>query len=165
VERDAAESEHFDRGFVSRAIYGSISVLAVVLVMQEHPPGVARAAATLFGTSLAIALAEAYSETIAEMLAQRRNLDLREASEIWRSAQPILFAANIPTVLVLAAAAGLFSVDDALNVAEFAIYVSLFIWGARVGQLLHDSWWRILLSALVTVAIGLLIGLIKVVFH
>ena len=160
---DAAEL--FDRGFVSRAIYGSISVLAVVLVMQEHPPGVARAAATLFGTSLAIALAEAYSETIAEMLAQRRNLDLKETREIWQHVQPILFAANLPTAVVLLSAAGAFSVEEALNLAELAIYVSLFVWGARVGHLLHDSWLRILLSALITVAIGLLIGLIKVVFH
>jgi hemolysin III len=150
---------------VSRAIYGSISVLAVVLVMQEHPPSVARAAATLFGTSLAIALAEAYSETIAEMLAQRRGLNLNETGDIWRRAQPILFAANVPTAIVLIAAAGLFSVDDALNVAEFAIYVSLFIWGVRVGQLLHDSWLRALASGLITTGIGVLIGLIKVVFH
>jgi hypothetical protein len=99
------------------------------------------------------------------MLAQRRNLDLKETGEIWQRAQPILFAANLPTAVVLLSAVGAFSVDQALNFAELTIYVSLFVWGARVGQLLHDSWLRILLSALITLAIGLLIGLIKVVFH
>lgn len=159
------DEELFDRNFVSRAIYGSISVLAVVLVLQAHPPGAAKAAATLFGTSLAIALAEAYSETIAEILSQRRNLDRHEAAEVWARAKPILLAANIPTTIVLLAAIRVVAVDTALEFAEYAIYVSLFIWGARVGQLLHDSWLRTLTSGLITVAIGLLIGLIKVVFH
>jgi hypothetical protein len=163
--RLTVDEELFHRNFVSRAIYGSISVLAVVLVMQARPPDAVKAAATLFGTSLAIALAETYSETIAEMLSQRRNLDLREAGEIWQRARPILFAANVPTAIVVLAVAGLLSVDTALDVAEFAIYASLFIWGTRVGRLLHDSWLRALASGLVTTGIGVLIGLIKVVFH
>jgi hypothetical protein len=40
----------FDKDFVAKAIYGLITVLAVVLVMEEHPPTAWIAAGTLFGT-------------------------------------------------------------------------------------------------------------------
>ena len=66
--------ERFSKHSVSKAIYGSISVLAVLLVLEEHPPAAWRAAVTLFGSALAIALAEAYSETVAEMISRRVRL-------------------------------------------------------------------------------------------
>lgn len=56
----------FDKRFISKAIYGSVSILAVLLIMEEHPPDGWTAAITLFGTVLAIA--EVYSESIAEII-------------------------------------------------------------------------------------------------
>lgn len=58
----------FDKRFISKAIYGSVSILAVLLIMEEHPPDGWTAAITLFGTVLAIAIAEVYSESIAEII-------------------------------------------------------------------------------------------------
>jgi len=160
-----AQTQLLDKHAVSRAIYGSVSILAVLLVMQSHPPSAWTAAVMLFGTSLAIALAETYSETIAEMIGHQRQFAARELAAIWRRTRPILVAANLPTAIVLLSVAGLYSVSTALNVAEFAVYAALFVWGLRVGQLMHDSWPRIIASGLATVAIGVLIGLIKVIFH
>lgn len=155
----------FDKHSVSKAIYGSISVLAVLLVMEEHPPAAWRAATTLFGTALAIALAESYSETVAEILAQRKRLNAEEIRGIWRLTRPILLSANLPTLVLLLSAAGFYPVAAGLKIAEYAIYLALFAYGARVGQLLHGAWWRSLLGGLFTLAIGVLIGLIKYVFH
>lgn len=156
---------YFDRHYVSKAIYGSISVLAVLLVMEEHPPGVWQAALTIFSTTLAIALAEAYSETIAQVLTQQKRLDTHETHAIWRHTQPILLSANLPTVILLLSATGLYSVTVALNIAEFAIYLALFLYGLRVGQLLHGSWWRNLLTGLSALVLGALIGLVKYLVH
>jgi hypothetical protein len=155
----------FDRNYISKAIYGSISVLAVLLVMQEHPPTAWKAALTLFGATLAIALAEAYSSTIAEMIAQKKRLDAKETKEIWRHTRPILLSANLPTLILLLSATGLYGVGLALEIAEYAIYLALFIYGLRVGQLLHGVWWRRVLSGLTALAMGVLIGLIKYFFH
>ena len=155
----------FDKHYVSKAIYGSISVLAVLLVMEEHPPVAWRAATTLFGTALAIALAESYSETVAELIARRKRLDAEEIRAIWRLTRPILLSANLPTLVLLLSAAGFYSVSTGLEIAEYAVYLALFLYGVRVGQLLHGAWWRSLLSGLFALAIGVLIGLIKYAFH
>lgn len=155
----------FDRHFVSRAIYGSISVLAVLLVMEEHPPSAFEAVLTLFGTTLAIALAEAYSETIAEVIAKRKRLSREEIKALWVQTRPVLLSANLPTLVLLGSLTGLYSVPSALEVAEYAIYLELFVLGFGTGRLLHGSVWRSLLIGLSTLAIGVLIGLIKYVFH
>ena len=157
--------ERFSKHSVSKAIYGSISVLAVLLVMEEHPPAAWRAAVTLFGSALAIALAEAYSETVAEMISRRARLTGAELGAVWRSARPILLAANLPTLFLLLSAAGLYSVPSALLIAEYAVYAALFVYGAWSGRLLHGTWWRSLLGGLFTLAVGALIGLIKYFFH
>lgn len=114
----------FDRNYVSKAIYGSISVLAVLLVMEEHPPTAWQAALTLFGTTLAIALAEAYSATVAEVIAQRKRLDAHEIKAIWHHTQPILISANLPTLILLLSYTGLYTVPAALKAAEYAIYLT-----------------------------------------
>ena len=61
--------EMFDKDFVAKAIYGLISVLAVLLIMEEHPPTAWKGAGILFGTVLVLAMAETYSGTIAETIA------------------------------------------------------------------------------------------------
>lgn len=110
----------FDKGFAAKAIYGSISVLAVVLVMEAHPPTAWQASLTLFGTTLAIALAETYSETIGDIIAHRRRLDAHELKAIWHGTRPILLSANLPTLILLLSASGLLSISVALGVAEWA---------------------------------------------
>ena len=54
---------------VSRAIYGLITVLAVLQIMELHPPSPWQGTVTLLGTTIAVALADAYSDSIAMMLA------------------------------------------------------------------------------------------------
>ena len=155
----------FDKDFVTKAIYGLISVLAVLLIMEEHPPTAWKAAGILFGTVLALAMAETYSATIAETIAGQRKLDREEILEIWHDTRPILLSANLPTLVILLSGAGLYSMDTALIIAKAAIYLALFCYGLQVGHLLHASRWRILLSGLFTAGIGALIGLLKFLLH
>jgi hypothetical protein len=57
-----------DKHFTSRAIHYSITALAISLIMEEHPPTILGAVVTLFGTTLAVARADVYSESIAANL-------------------------------------------------------------------------------------------------
>jgi hemolysin III len=155
----------FDKDFVSKAIYGLISVLAVLLIMEEHPPTAWKAAGILFGTVLALAMAETYSAAIAETIAGQRRLDRQEIMEIWHDTRPILLTANLPTLVILLSGAGLYSMQAALIIARSAIYLTLFVFGLQVGHLFHASRWRIWLSGLFTAGIGVLIGLMKFLLH
>lgn len=150
---------------VSRAIYGLITVLAVLQVMEHHPPSAWHGTVSVFGTTLAVALADAYSDSIAEILSEGRSLSRENLRAIGRDVWPILAGAQGPTLVLLASALGLISVERAISVAQIVAFVMLFSFGLRVGHLLHERWLPRLLSGVVLVAIaGLIVG-IKAAFH
>lgn len=165
---DAAHATHAaqeDHKPISRAIYGLITVLAVLQVLDLHPPGAWQATFVLFGTTLAVALADAYAESIAVMLTTRRAITRADLQEIGREIRPIMAGAQPPTVLLLLAALGLWSVETAISLAEMMVFALLFGFGLRVGSLLHGHWFRQLLNGVALVALaGLVVG-IKVLFH
>jgi hypothetical protein len=155
----------FDENFISKAIYGSITILAVLFAMDSHPPTAWQGALTLFGTALAVTLAEAYSATIAATISGQKELNRAEAGAIWHHSRPILVVANLPTLVFVLTAVGLYSIETALLVAKGFVFLTLFLYGLRIGHLLHGSRIRILWNGLFAVGIGGLIGVIKVVFH
>lgn len=160
------KSEHdVSHAPVSKAIYGLITVLAVLQVLELHPPSAWQATIALFGTTIAVALVDAYSESIAVMLAEQHTLTRDDLREIGRDVAPVLVGAQGPTVLLLLSAFGLISVDLALSLAQIVAFLLLFGYGWRVGQLLHEHWFRQLLSGLALVAIGGLAVGIKAAFH
>jgi hypothetical protein len=150
---------------VSRAIYGLITVLAVLQVMEVHQPSAWHGTATLFGTTLAVALADAYSDSVAEMLSEQRWISRSDLGAIGRDVAPILAGAQAPTLLLLLSAFGLISVELAITLAQIAAFLLLFGYGWRVGRLLHENRLRQLVSGLMLVAIGGLVVGIKAAFH
>lgn len=159
------ESHAASHAPVSRAIYGLITVMAVLQVMEVHPPTAWHGTVSLFGTTLAVALADAYSDSIAEMIGGRHRLSREDLRAIRRDVTPILTGAQPPTLLLLASALGLLSVETAIDLAQVVAAMLLFGFGLRAGQLLHESWPRRLLSGLILVAIGGLVVGIKAAFH
>ncbi len=150
---------------ISSAIYGLITVLAVLQVMDVHPPSGWAGAVTLFGTTLAVALADAYSDTIAEMIAGRGHITRAELMKIARDVAPVLTGAQAPTVLLLLSALGLMSVKSAITLAQIVSFLLLFGFGWRVGQLLHEGTLRRLVSGLTLVLIGGLVVGLKAAVH
>ena len=155
----------FSKHFVSRTIYGSIITLAVLFILDRNPPEPWSAVGMLLGTALAVALAETFSQTIAEMIAGSKRLDAQGLLTIWRQTRPILISANLPTVVMILAAGGVFSIGMAITIAKVLQYLVLFLSGLQIGRILHESRPRILASAMFTAGIGGLISLFKVLFH
>lgn len=153
------------RTAVAKAIYGLITVLAVLVVMDDHPPVAWRGAVTLFGTTLAVALVDTYAETVAGMLSLQRGPSRGELREIWRDVSPVLVGAQAPTLVLLVAAFGLLSVERAITVALWVAFLLLFGYGWRVGTILHRRRLPQLLNGLALVAIGGLVVGIKAAFH
>jgi hypothetical protein len=152
--------------WVARSIYGLITVLAVLEAMEHHPPSAAwRGAVILFGTTLAVALVEAYADSIAEMIARGGGLSRADMIEIGHDVAPVLIGAQGPTVVFVLAALGLFSVERAIDIAQTVAFVSLFGYGWRIGKLLHEQRHKQLISGLILVAIGGLVVGIKAAFH
>lgn len=149
---------------VSRIIYGLISVLALLQVMDVKTPTAWSGALLLFGTTLAIALAYAYAESIALMLTGRRALSMADLRQVGRDVAPILVGAQTPTLLLLLAALGVFSAQTAIDVAQGVTFALLFAIGMRVGAILHEHWFRQIINGLLLMGIGGLVVIISVFF-
>jgi hypothetical protein len=150
---------------VSKAIYGVITVLAVLQVLEAHPPSAWSGAVFLFGTTVAVAMVDAYSESIAIMLAQERGLTMGDLRAIRHEVAPVLIGAQAPTLILIASGFGLMSVERAISLAQAVAFLLLFSYGWRVGTLLHEHWLRRFASGLILVAIGAIAVGIKAAFH
>ncbi|MDF9801388.1 hypothetical protein OKW21_006697 [Catalinimonas alkaloidigena] len=65
----------FSKAFISKTLYGSITILAVLLSFKDHQLSAWHGMLLLFGTSLSVAHAEAFSETISQVIAGKKKLD------------------------------------------------------------------------------------------
>jgi len=162
----AVEAPDVNKLWVARSIYGLITVLAVLEAMEHNPPSDAwHGVVILFGTTLAVALVEAYADSIAEIIARGGELSRSDFREIAHDVAPVMIGAQGPTVVFLFAAFGLVSVGHAIDLAQLVAFATLFGFGWRIGKLLHEQRLRQLVSGLLLVAIGGLIVGIKAAFH
>ena len=85
-------------------IYGSITVLSILVVAGSHPKVPPEIAAILFGLVLAVTLAKAFAELMAHAIETRELITRHARRAAWRHSSATLAAANLPTSLFLAAA-------------------------------------------------------------
>src|SRR3954451_561348 len=93
--RDAVDA-HLGSRDVARVIYGSIVGLALVVALEDHPPGAGQTAAALLGTALAVGLAEAYSEFVGTEARTRRPVERRQLRELLADSAAVTFGAGFP---------------------------------------------------------------------
>jgi hemolysin III len=161
----AHEEWDLSRPIASKTIYGFVVVLAVLAVMQDHPPPAWNAALALFGTTLAIALAETYAEIIAGIISAQRRPTRAELRHMWSSTSPVLIGAQVPTAILLLSALGFYPIEPALTLAEVAVFLLLFTYGWRVAVILHENWIHRALAGSLFVGAGALVVGIKALFH
>lgn len=150
-----------------KAIYGLVTVLPVLALMRDHPPAAWVAAAAVLGTTLAVALADGYSELIGTMLHRHSRLNNDELSEIGRDGLILVGAAVPPTIVLVLSILGFVPIGTAIDIAQGVVLVCLFGYSLAVGFLLHVRPSMQFLNALAVVGVGLLIVAIKSlpVFH
>lgn len=140
-----------------------MTILAVLDVMGDHPPVAWRAALILFGTTFAVALIDVYAESISLVLTNTG--ERPDLKELWHEVSPVLIGAQAPTMVMIASQLGLWSVERAITISQVLSFLILFGFGFRVGQTLHGTLLRQVLSGLVLVGVGALIVGIKVAAH
>lgn len=111
--------EHLGSHQVSRVVYGTIIVLALIVVLQDHPPSAGVALGSVLATAVAIGLAEFYSELVGEQVRTARRLDRRELVAVLEDVLAVAFGIAFPAVFFVLAAAGAMTVDTAISVAKW----------------------------------------------
>ncbi|MEO0916413.1 MAG: hypothetical protein AAFY31_05435 [Pseudomonadota bacterium] len=146
-------------------VYGSITVLA--LLMSAHPPveNPGRQAIMLFLAVFAVALAKAFAEICERVLQSGQSATWADAKQVWQHAQTVLIAANGPTLAFALAATGVISGDMALVLAQILVFGLLAYFGARIGWRVSGTLFGTAVGVAVTGGIAGLVSLLKFVAH
>jgi hypothetical protein len=145
---------HLGSNQVARVVYGAIIGLALVVALEAHPPKVGVVIASLLGTTVAVALAEVYSETLGTEVRTRRRLDSERRHDIWSETLAVAFGISFPVIFFLLAAAGATELDTAFDLAKWSGLGLIGFYGFAAARLAGEG----LAPALVRGAGAALIG-------
>jgi hypothetical protein len=146
-------------------IYGTVVSLSVLMAMGAHPDHPFAMAAALFGAVLAVTLAEAFAHAMSHELQREREAPKATLRDAWRHARPTLVAANVPTLLILAAGFGLLPAERAIALAQGFGAVLLLVLGGRVGWVARHSPRAAMWGAVLAGGIGVALAALKYALH
>lgn len=137
---------------INGLLHGTIFVLAILLVLGEHPPGHLRVIITVALTVLATALAGGYAEFIEAQIHERRQLVEVEREKVNQHVGSVLVTAIPPIGIFALSWLGFFGIQAAFTLSQ---WVSVALFGA-CGYLSR----RVIGSSMTEGAVGALIAVI-----
>ena len=152
-------------GAVAGHLYGAIIVLAVLIPANDeshHPYKVAAVVAVTVGVLL---IMEAFAEVIGREIALHRTLSRAEHLHVARRFVSVTSAAEAPLVFLVLAGLGVVSLRAGFRLAEAATLALLFHYALLAGRLAGRSTRWSAGRALVAVALGLALAVLKSYAH
>lgn len=145
----------------AKIIYGTIIVLVVIVTFEGHPPTPKVAIGSVLGASIAVALAEFYSELIGKRIHEKRNLTRDDIHDIATSVSAVLIGALLPLPILLLALFGVLSIESALELDQWLLIGLLIVYGYGAAVLSGAGRLWATMFALMAGAIGIIVVLIK----
>lgn len=139
---------------VSRVTYGAILGMALVVVLEHHPPPAGIVVASLLATAVAVALAELYSDIVGVHTRTRRLIDREHLREAFAEVTAVAFGVAFPVVFFAAAAFGWIKDDAAFTLAKWSGLGLIAFYGFCAGRLSGAGVLSSTLQALAVTAIG-----------
>jgi hypothetical protein len=146
-------------------VYGAITVLSLLMAMDDHLEAPYETAAILFGSVLAVTLAKVFAELVAHALDTGERLTRTAWRAAWRHSSPTLALANLPAALFVLAGLGWITVESAVGLAQLVCVTILLVLGARVGWVIDRRVWPSVGGALFAGGIGAVLAALKYVIH
>ncbi|MCG6556906.1 hypothetical protein MB818_01745 [Ruegeria sp. 1NDH52C] len=146
-------------------IYGAIMVLSILIAAGHHPQAPFETAAVLFGSVLAITLAKAFAELMANALDTGERITRLSWRKAWTHSAPTLAVANFPTLFFVLAGLGWFSADLASMLSQVTAVLLLAVLGGRAGWVIDRKASAAVLGSLFSGAIGLGLAVLKYLIH
>jgi hypothetical protein len=157
-------SRFLPTGNLAATLYGTILVTSVIATLPPNiPPGYATAA--LVVTAFVFALAHSWADAMKASFDEATPMGFRHIARTFRHEWPIVRAAFPACVIVLVAAAGVYSTSTAFWVATAFNVCLLIVWGAEMRRVTGGGVMEMVLSGLFSGSIGLLLAALKVVVH
>jgi VIT1/CCC1 family predicted Fe2+/Mn2+ transporter len=156
---------HLGTRQVARVIYGAIIGMALVVVLQAHPPSAGQVATALVATAIAVALAEIYSEVVGTETRTRRHISREQVREIAGDSAAVAFGIVFPAVFFVLAAAGAMETQTAFRIAKWTGVGLIGFYGFCAGRLSGESVVASLLQGAAVGAIGAALIAFKALVH
>ena len=161
----ASFEEHLGSRDVARVIYGSVIALALVVALEDHPPGPGEAVAAVLGTAVAVACAELYSEVVGREAVTRRPTHRARLRRMTAEAGAVFFGASFPSLFFILAALGLIHMATAFHLAKWTGLGLICGYGFLAARLAGSRPLKALLQALLVGLIGIALIILKSVTH
>ena len=146
-------------------IYGAIIGLALVVVLETHPPAPGVVVGSLLASALAVALAEGYSEIVATETELHHRITRDQVAEIVDDVVAVFFGVSFPAVFFVLAAAGAIEVDTAFDVAKWSGIGLIGFYGYSAARLAGAGPLTCIVQALGAALIGVILIGLKALVH
>lgn len=157
---------HVTQGHAGNVVYGSIVVLAMVLVLDHEHASSATAIVSIVGAVFVVAVAEAYAEFLQEMIAHRRALNRDERRQIVAGITVHGVAALAPIVFFVLARLDVLALQTAYTIAKWVGVAVLGFYAFAAYRAAGLGVRRSLLAGAALTLVGLsLVGLKALVGH
>jgi hypothetical protein len=161
----ASLEAHLGSRQVARVVYGAIIGLALIVVLEDHPPSAGVTTAWLLMTALAVGLAEAYSEVIGTETSERHRVTRHQLRHILEDAGAVALGIGLPVVFFLLAVADVIQLDTAFTVAKWSGLGLIGFYGYWAARFAGSSMSRALVQGAMVAAIGGALILFKALVH
>jgi hypothetical protein len=158
VIADHLRSEH-----VSEVVYGTVIGVALVAALEAHPPTAIATAVTIITTSIAVGLAELYSEIVGARV--RPRADRRDRSVDVPGVLAVVGGAAFPAVFFVLAAAGAMKLATAFTIAKWSGLGLIAGYGWFAARLDGAPHHKALLHAGAVALIGAFVIAVKALVH
>lgn len=156
---------HLSSRQVSRVVYGSIIGLALVVVLEAHPPPPAAVVASILGTAVAVALAELYAELVGFETIQHRKAGAIELRRLGGDIAGVAFGIAFPALFFLMAAVGSMETETAFTVAKWTGLGLIGVYGFAGARLSGAGLATSLIQAAAVALIGAALIVLKSLVH
>jgi hypothetical protein len=156
---------HLGSEQVGRVIYGAIIGLALVLVVEAHPPSAAVIAGSLVATGVAVGLAELYAEIVGTETRTRHRVSSERLADIGADSIAVFFGISFPAVFFLLASAGAMELHTAFTWAKWSGLGLIGFYGYMAGRLAGAGWATCAIQAVAAALIAGALIIVKALLH
>ena len=161
----ASLEQHLGSRQVSKVVYGSIIGLALVVVLEAHPPPAGSVIVSLLATAIAVGLAELYSELVGFETSRGRKATRAELGHLGLDIAAVAFGIAFPAVFFLLATLEVLEDDTAFTVAKWTGVGLIGVYGFAGARLSGSGLVKSLVQGLAVALIGALLIVLKSLVH
>jgi hypothetical protein len=157
---------HLEARAVTHAIYQSVIVLTIVVVLERHPPSDGALLASVIGGAIAVGLADLYAGVVGRMIRERKPATRRIVrDDAVAILEGIVVAVAVPVVFFGLHRLGLLALAGAFDLTEWTELGLIGVYAFVANRFAGFSTARSLLLAGAVALIGLFLVALKAFFH